>query len=65
MPAIPDMLTRCKTIFQKADQACQYLMVVVRVFYPEVGIKQYYTDFEEITRGSMVKMIPLQSFSVR
>lgn len=34
LPAIPDTLTRCKTIFQKADQASQYTMYVIRLFYP-------------------------------
>jgi len=62
LPAIPDMLTRCKTIFQKADQACQYLMVVVRVFYPEVGLKQYYTDFEEMITGKYGQNDPFAKF---
>jgi hypothetical protein len=62
LPAVPDMLTRCKTIFQKADQACQYLMVVIRVFYPEVGIKKYYTDFEEIIQGKYGQSDPFARF---
>jgi hypothetical protein len=47
LPSIPDMLTRCKTIFQKADHACQYIMDVIRLFYPEMSEKNYYTDFEK------------------
>jgi hypothetical protein len=50
LPSIPDTLTRCKTIFQKADHACQYLMNMIRLFYPEISEKKYYTDFEQFVK---------------
>jgi len=50
LPSIPDMVTRCKTIFQKADQACQYLMKVIRLFYPEAPAKKYYKGFEKTVK---------------
>jgi hypothetical protein len=51
LPAVPDRLTRCKTIFQKADHTCQYLMDVIKVFYPEIeGKKGYYTMFEAFVK---------------
>ncbi len=50
LPSIPDMMTRCKTIFQKADQACQYLMYVIRLFYPEAPVKKYYKGLEKTVK---------------
>lgn len=62
LPAITDMLTRCKTIFQKADHACQYLMNVIRLFYSEITVKKYYTDFEQYIERKYGSNDPFSKF---
>jgi hypothetical protein len=44
-PAIPDIKTRCKTIFQKADQAYQAQLALLRIFYPDFNKQSFYTNF--------------------
>lgn len=62
LPSIPDMMTRCKTIFQKADQACQYFMSVIRLFYPEITEKEYYTNFEDFVKAKSGEDDPFSKF---
>ncbi|WP_395048001.1 hypothetical protein [Flavobacterium sp.] len=40
IPAIGDIETRCKTIFQKADHIEQILIEIIAVFYPNEGLKK-------------------------
>ena len=47
VPSIPDLKTRCKTIFQKADQAYQAQLALIRIFYPDFGNKSYYTKWKK------------------
>lgn len=51
VPSIPDLKTRCKTIFQKADQACQALLAIIRIFYPDFSNKSYFTKFYEFVKN--------------
>lgn len=44
-PAIPDIKTRCKTIFQKADQAYQAQLALLRIFYPDFSKQSFYSNF--------------------
>lgn len=37
LPSVSDVITRCKTIFQKADHVTQTLMEIVTHFYPDDG----------------------------
>lgn len=46
-PSIPDIKTRCKTIFQKADQALQAQIDLIRIFYPNFSKTSYYKSFFE------------------
>jgi hypothetical protein len=62
LPSIPDMSTRCKTIFQKADQACQYLMNFIRLFYPESQVKKYYKGFEMMVKEKYGSDDPFSQF---
>jgi hypothetical protein len=48
IPAITNVLSRCTTIFQKADHFFQALMDIIRLFYPEIGDNRYYSDFANI-----------------
>ena len=43
VPSIPNLITRCKTIFQKIDHICQIQMELIREFFPEFT-KGYYTQ---------------------
>lgn len=45
VPSIPDIRTRCKTIFQKADHVLQAQMDIIRLFYPEFNGTSYYKSF--------------------
>ncbi len=36
IPSIPNVSTKCKTIFQKADHTCQTLMHICQLFYPDI-----------------------------
>lgn len=45
VPSIPDLKTRCKTIFQKADQAYQATLAIIRIFYPDFSKQSYYSAF--------------------
>jgi len=51
VPSIPDLKTRCKTIFQKADQAYQAQLALIRIFYPDFSNKFYYTKFFEFIKN--------------
>lgn len=51
VPSIHDLKTRCKTIFQKADQAYQAQLALIRVFYPDFSNKSYYTKFYEFIKN--------------
>jgi len=44
LPSIPNLQTRCKTIFQKADHASQGFMDVIRTFFPDFT-QGYYSSF--------------------
>jgi len=47
IPSIPNIKTRCKTIFQKADQALQAQIELIRIFYPDFSKQSYYSNFYE------------------
>lgn len=47
VPSIPDLRTRSKTIFQKADQAMQAQIDLIRVFYPDFNKNSFYGKFYE------------------
>jgi hypothetical protein len=49
-PSIPDIKTRCKTIFQKADQAYQAQLALIRVFYPDFSQQSFYSAFCEFLK---------------
>ncbi|MCX6350581.1 MAG: hypothetical protein NTX03_01835 [Bacteroidetes bacterium] len=49
-PAIPDIKTRCKTIFKKADQAYQAQLELLRIFYPDFSKQSFYTNFFEFIK---------------
>ena len=51
VPSIPDLKTRCKTIFQKADQAYQAQLSIIRIFYPDFSNKFNYTKFFEFIKN--------------
>lgn len=50
LPSVPDVTTRCKTIFQKADHITQALMEVVTKFYPSWNLNKqsHYTTFHTL-----------------
>ncbi len=51
VPSIPDLKTRCKTIFQKVDQAYQAQLALIRIFYPDFNSKSYYSKFLEFIKS--------------
>jgi hypothetical protein len=74
IPSIPDIETRCKTIFQKADHVTQTLMEIVTLFYPHEKLnkqshfpkllevlKSKYGDNDEFTKfiSDSVKFLEL------
>lgn len=47
VPSVHDLQTRSKTIFQKADQAMQAQIELIRIFYPDFNKNSYYGKFNE------------------
>jgi len=47
VPSIPDVKTRCKTIFQKSDHVLQLQLRLIRNFYPDFSMKSYYDKLIE------------------
>lgn len=45
VPSIPNLTTRCKTIFQKVDHILQIQMDLIRMFFPDFSKKRYYSHF--------------------
>jgi len=64
LPAITDIETRCKTIFQKADHIEQILMEIIILFFPNEGlIKQsHYPKFQEIIKNKFGEGDPFYLF---
>jgi len=51
LPSIPNLNTKCKTIFQKSDQSYQAQLALIRIFYPDFNKKHYYTKFSEFIKN--------------
>ena len=47
IPSIPDIVTRCKTIFQKADHVLQSQLDIIRLFYPDFDKTSFYKSLAE------------------
>lgn len=50
-PSIPNIKTRCKTIFQKLDQFYQAQLALFRNFYPDFNDQSYYSKFLEYSQN--------------
>lgn len=50
VPSITNVKSRCKTIFQKADQIQQAQFEIIKMFYPEFSKTSYYTKFLEFIK---------------
>ncbi|MEQ9309850.1 MAG: hypothetical protein RLN90_10375 [Balneolaceae bacterium] len=50
IPSISDVVTRCKTIFQKSDHIEQIMMEMIVQFYPNKGLtkQSHYPKFHEV-----------------
>ena len=62
VPSIPDIKTRCKTIFQKADQAYQAQLALIRMFYPEFSLQSYYSQFTDFVDSKYGAQDPFTKF---
>lgn len=62
VPSIPDIKTRCKTIFHKADQAYQALLALIRIFYPDFNKQSYYSSFMEFIKTKYGEEDPFTKF---
>jgi hypothetical protein len=47
VPSVPNLTTRCKTIFQKVDHISQIQMDLIRMFFPDFSKKRYYSHLPE------------------
>ena len=61
-PAIPDIKTRCKTIFQKADQAYQAQLALIRIFYPDFNKQSFYSNFLDLIKIKYGEQDPFTKF---
>ena len=62
VPSIPDIKTRCKTIFQKGDQVLQAQLAIMRAFYPDFSKQSYYKSFLEFIQDTEGEEDPFTKF---
>ena len=61
LPSIRDVKTRCKTIIQKADHTFNFLLEIIRLFYPDFG-QQYYSNFYDFVAKKYGETDPFSEF---
>lgn len=64
LPSVVNLESRCKTIFQKADQTEQILMDIIIKFYPNQGLtkQSHFPKFHEILNAKYGKTDPFTDF---
>lgn len=64
IPAIGDIETRCKTIFQKADHIEQILIEIVTIFHPDLGLtkQSHFPNFHDKVKAKYGEEDPYSKF---